>query len=161
MIMSKVWIILFCVWSMIMIAKLYIELIRPVLIKKTTTKELERNPKWLKSELTSQYYGLDDIDIVIVENQKFKTPMEVRVVKSSKKLEVLLPSYVVNTRDIELIAKLLLITKISTKISPQVGMLYVNKPSWWLSILNYMLDGGNINQSAVKWEEKDKKPIDF
>ena len=61
----------------------------------------------------------------------------------------------ITTKDIDNVAKLLLIGKISVKVSPQVGMLYINKPTYWLSILNYMLDGGEVNQSAVSWKEKE------
>ena len=68
--MREVYIIILCIWLGMLCIDLYIKIIRPFLIKKTT-KELEKNPKWLMSELRSQYYGLDDIDVILTENKRF------------------------------------------------------------------------------------------
>ena len=147
-------IILFVIWLILMCIRFYLYFIKPTLIKKTT-KEIERNPKWLISELRSQYYGLDDIDIILTENNKFLISPRIKLAKDKKHLKLLIPANMVTTNNIDDVAKLLLISKISIKISPRVGMLYANKPTYWLSILNYMLDGGSINQSAVSWKEKE------
>ena len=152
--MREVYIILLCICLGMFCIDLYTKIIRPFLIKKTT-KELEKNPKWLISELRSQYYGLDDIDIILTENNKFLISPRIKLAKDKKHLKLLIPANMVTTNNIDDVAKLLLISKISIKISPRVGMLYANKPTYWLSILNYMLDGGSINQSAVSWKEKE------
>ena len=152
--MREVYIIILCIWLGMLCIDLYIKIIRPFLIKKTT-KELEKNPKWLMSELRSQYYGLDDIDVILTENKRFLILPRIRLTKDKKRLELLIPADMITTKDIDNVAKLLLISKISIKVSPQVGMLYANKPTYWLSILDYMLDGGEVNQSAVSWKEKE------
>ena len=152
--MREVYIIILCIWLGMLCIDLYIKIIRPFLIKKTT-KELEKNPKWLMSELRSQYYGLDDIDVILTENKRFLILPRIRLTKDKKRLELLIPADMITTKDIDNVAKLLLISKISIKVSPQVGILYANKPTYWLSILDYMLDGGEVNQSAVSWKEKE------
>ena len=152
--MKEVYIILLCICLGMFYIDLYINIIRPFLIKKTT-KELEKNPKWLMSKLISQYYGLNDIDIILVENQKFNIMPRLEFNKREHRFKFLIPNDMATTEDVDIIAKLLLISKLSVKIGPQIGILYSNKPTYWLSILNYMLDGGNINPSNINWEQKE------
>ena len=157
----------FCIWLIYMSIKFYSNILRPYLVKKSM-KEIEKNPYWLISALRTQYYGLDDVDVILVENKYGVIPQfRAKVIDIDKKnktkeirLELLLPSSI-TTKEIDDIAKIALLGKICIKVTPSVGILYASKPTYWLSILNYMLDGGNINQSAVSWEEKDKKHIDF
>jgi hypothetical protein len=37
------------------------------------------------------------------------------------------------------------------------GVLFQDKPIHWLSILCYMLDGGDIKQEATSWEKVNMK----
>lgn len=112
------------------------------------TKEVERNPSWLVDKLRSEYYGFNDIDIIISNCPICSVP-RFRVSKSGK-LELYVPEdYSVWTRD--KIAQIALIGKIHIRHGISVG---ADKPVYWLSILCYMLDGGDINVSEITWEEK-------
>lgn len=158
---EEVYIILLFMWLGFMSVKAYFDFIRPILIKKNM-KEVEKNPKWLTPVIRSQYYGLDDVDVILVENKYgVKPQFRAKVVNVNKekrtkevRLELLLPT-TITTNEIDEIAKIALIGKLCIKIRPELAILYANKPAYWLSILNYMLDGGNINQSAVSWKEKE------
>lgn len=133
------------------LSRLYKFVIFPKIIEKTT-KEFDKNPKWIINELHSKYYGFHDIDIITAENSIGALP-RFRVAKKDKtRLEVLIPNDI-STRDIEQMGQIALVGKIKIKY----GLFFPDKPIHWLSILCFMLDGGEIN---VKEIEKDKKPID-
>lgn len=110
--------------------------------------EIEMNPKWFIGKLREDYYGFHDVDIILVDHAVGRLPC-FRKVKATKRIEVLL-SEEVKTSEVNSLAQLILATKIKMKY----GVYYPNKPIAWLSILCYMLDGGEINQIDAKWENK-------
>ena len=120
-------------------------------------KELEKNPKWITSNIHEQYYGFYDIDIILVDSKYGGLPY-VRMVKSTQHMEFLIPNDT-SIKDVDDIAK----QALNAKLKLKYGFYFPDKPAYWLAILCYMLDGGDIKQSATKWEkvEKDNKPIDF
>ena len=120
--------------------------LRSFIIEKGT-KDLEINPKWIISELQTNYYGFSDMDIVLVES-KFGNIPRFRYTKSNR--FQLLVSEDISTKDIDNIAQFALLGKIKIKY----GLWFPNKPAYWLSILLYMLDGGDIKQTTTSWEEK-------
>lgn len=124
--------------------QIFNNIIFPKLVEKTTT-EIERNPKWIMSEC--QEYGFQDIDIVLVESRLNCVP-RVRVAESGR--YELLVDKEVTTSDAPLIARLALAGKIRAKY----GLSFSHKPVYWLSLLCYMLDGGEIKQDTVMWEKK-------
>ena len=111
-------------------------------------KELERNPKWVTSRLP--YYGFGDIDIVVCESKWGMLP-RFRLGKNNK-FELLIDN---DTRieDAEDIGRLALVGKLKAKYN----IWFPEKPIYWLSILCYMLDGGDIQMSSVSWEEAHKR----
>ena len=54
------------------------------------------------------------------------------------------------TKDAEEVVRLALVGKIYIKHN----LFFPDKPTHWLSILCYMLDGGDINEVATSWEKK-------
>ena len=128
----------------------------PFMVKKGM-KEIEKNPKWITSNIHDQYYGFHDIDIILTES-KYNSLPYVRVTKSPRRMELLI-SNDTSIKDVDIIAK----QALSAKIKLKYGLYYPDKPAYWLAILCYMLDGGDIKQEATKWEkvEKDNKPVDF
>lgn len=110
---------------------------------------LEKNPKWLLPELRSQYYGFHDIVIYVVKNT-YISSINLHYHTALKCLEVFIPEYEAVPRDIDDIAKFIL----AGKIFLQHKIRITDKPVYWLSILCYMLDGGEVRQSQVQWEKK-------
>ena len=131
---------------------LFSNIIIPKIIK-YGMKEKDRNPKWITSQL--QYYGFNNVDIVLCESKWGNLPY-FRFGKN-KKLELWV-DYDTSVRDIEEIGRLALASKIKAKYN----LSFFNKPIYWLSILCYLLDGGDIQMSNISWEEshKNKKPLD-
>lgn len=126
-------------------SRLYKFVIFPKIIEKTT-KEFDKNPKWITDELHSKYYGFSDIDFITAENAIGALP-RFRVSKEDEtRLELLIPNDI-STRDIEKIGQVALVGKIKIKY----GLFFPDKPIHWLSILCFMLDGGEV---AVKDIEK-------
>lgn len=126
-------------------------LIRPKILD-MTTKEFDKNPKWITNELHSNHYGFDDIDFIPAENFLGTLP-RFRVSKSDKtRLEILFPNDT-STKDVEQIGRIALVGKIKIKY----GLFFPDKPLHWLSILLFMLEGGDV---TIKDISKDKKPID-
>lgn len=119
--------------------------IYPKLLDALTT-EVERNPSWLSEKLRSEYYGYSDIDFITCECPLCHVP-RFRVTKDER-LELLVPNDF-TVWDRERIGKIALIGKIRIKY----GLTVPDKPIYWLSILCYLLDGGDINVSETKWEE--------
>lgn len=126
---------------------LYKLFIKPWLIEKNT-KDIEVNPKWITPKIRSEYYGLYDVDIVLAQSTFGLLP-RCRLSKDKKRLQLLIPEDTL-TRDIDLVAQLAL----AAKIKITYGLWYPEKSAHWLSILCYLLDGGDIKESATKWEPK-------
>lgn len=114
------------------------------------TKEIEKNPKWIMPELKNKYYGFHDLDIILVNSPLGMIP-RFKLEKKTNRLQLLIPEDT-TTRDLEEIAHLALMGKLKIKYNAW----YPDKPTQWLSILNYLLDGGDIRIEAVKWEELQK-----
>lgn len=112
------------------------------------TKDIEKNPNWIMQKLKENYYGFEDIDIVIVNSPLGMVPRFRTDKKQNNKLQLLIPEDI-STEDIGDISRLALAGKIKIKY----GLWYPDKPTYWLSILNYILDGGNINIEAAKFEK--------
>ena len=127
--------------------RLYKLVIFPKIINKTT-KEFDKNPKWITDELKSKYYGFHDIDFITAENTIGALP-RFRVAKDDDTRLEMLISVDTTTREVEQIGQVALVGKIKIKY----GLFFPDKPIYWLSILCFMLDGGEV-------EVKDKKPID-
>lgn len=113
-------------------------------------KEIDRNPKWITSKL--QYYGFDDIDIVLCTSKWGMLP-RFRPGKNDK-IELWIDNDT-STKDIEDIGKLALIGKLKSKY----GLWFPDKPIHWLSILCYMLDGGDVLMKSISCKENNK-PLD-
>lgn len=126
------------------------------ILAEKTTKEIERNPKWITPKLKEKYYGFSDIDIITVESPIGSLPRfrlkEKKNKDDEERLELLIPEDT-SVNDIDEVAKLALQGKLFLYHNISIS----DKPAYWLSILCYMLDGGDIN---IKETEKDKKPID-
>ncbi len=116
-------------------------IILPILIEKAT-KEIEKNPKWIVSRLNEKYYGFSDIDIITVESPTDTLPrfrLNNKKKKDEEKLELLI-SDDTSIDEIDEIAKLAL----HGKIYIYYNITAPDKPAYWLSILLYLLDGGDI-----------------
>ena len=107
-------------------------------------KEIDRNPKWITSKL--QYYGFNDIDIVLCESKWGMLP-RFRAGKENR-LELWIDNDT-STRDVDDIGHLALCVKLKAKY----GLWFPDKPTYWLSILLYMLDGGNIEMREQEKQE--------
>lgn len=107
-------------------------------------KEVDRNPKWITSKL--QYYGFTDIDIVLCESKWGMLP-RFRAGKNNR-LELWIDNDT-STKDVEDIGQLALCAMIRVKY----GLWFPDKPIYWLSILLYMLDGGDVNMIDRKQQE--------
>lgn len=118
------------------IGNLIIQNILPKLAEKRV-KEIEKNPKWITPKLREEYYGFDDIDIILAQSSYPILPF-FRLAKNNR-FELLVPDDI-TTKDVNLISQLALAGKIKIKYN----VLYLDKPVDWLSILCYMLDGGDI-----------------
>ena len=116
-----------------------------------TNKELERNPQWLTGYLRSNYYGFEDIDFIICECPICNVP-RFRVPKDLNRLELFVPNDFSNW-DRDKIARVALLGKIKIKHGVDASF---DKPIYWLSILCYMLEGGDINVSETRCEKKEE-----
>lgn len=125
----------------------------PWLLNKKT-KDIEKNPKWITSK-TKDHYGFSDIDFIVVESPLGAVP-RLRVSKNKDRLQLLIGEDTL-TRDVDNLMRAALAAKIKIKY----GLWFPDKSTHWLSILLYMLDGGDIKQETVSWEEKDKKSVDL
>ena len=130
-------------------SKIYKYFLRPWLLEKTT-KDIEINPKWITDKLRKEYYGFSDIDFILVD-ATFGWLPRVRLSKDNK-LQVLLPEDF-STKDVDKLAQVTLVAKIKWKYN----LWFPDKPTFWLSILCYMLDGGEINQDATSWKESKRQ----
>lgn len=119
------------------IVNIFNNVILPFIINKRT-KDIEKNPEWITSRVQNKYYGFSDIDFIIVDSPLGRIP-RFRLSKDRKRLELLI-SDDTKVDDIEAIAKVALMGKIQVRY----GLSFQDKPIHWLSILCYMLDGGDI-----------------
>ena len=142
-------VLMLLIGGMCLLYELSNKIVFPWVVHKRT-KEIEKNPKWIISKLQDQYYGFKDIDIIVVDSPLGMIP-RFEVAKDSDRLQLLVPEDT-SVKDIDDIAKLALAGKIKIKY----GVWYPEKSTQWLSILNYMLDGGEIKMEATKWEEINK-----
>jgi len=131
--------------------KVYKYFVYPWILRKTTT-DIEKNPKWITERVHKKYYGFYDIDIILAQCTFGYLP-RLRWTKDDR-LQILIPEDTL-VRDIESVARVALAAKIKIKY----GLWFPDKPIHWLAILCYMLDGGDIKESATSWE--DKKPLDL
>ena len=118
------------------------------------TSDIDLNPKWIISE-AKHYYGFSDIDFVIVESPLGMTP-RFRISKNKKRLQLLIDNDT-TTNDINDILHVALVGKLKLNY----GLWFPDKPLYWLSILCYMLDGGDIKEESTSWENVDKKGVDL
>lgn len=107
-------------------------------------KETDRNPKWIMSKL-SQYYGFNEVDIVLCTSKWGMLPC---MREGKEKLELWIdedtPTSDVN--DIGIMA-------LAGVLKMKYGILDLDKPIYWQSILLYMLDGGEIEmKDKIKQE---------
>jgi hypothetical protein len=114
------------------------------------TKEIEKNPKWITNK-SKDYYGFTDIDFILVESKIFDALPRLRITKDHR-FQLLLSTDTL-TKDVDDIIKVAL----SGKIYVKYGVFFPDKSIHWLSILCYMLDGGDIKQEATSWEETNMK----
>ena len=124
------------------------KVIFPWIVDKRTV-DIEKNPKWIISKLQDKYYGFNDIDIITVDSPLGWIP-RFRLDKYKKDRLQLLISEDVSINDLDAIAQLALAGKIRIKYD----LWYPEKPAHWLAILNFMLDGGDVNTEMTKLKEK-------
>lgn len=114
-------------------------------------KEVEKNPKWITSKLYN-YYGFSDIDIILCESKWGMLP-RFRTGKNNR-LELLIDPET-SVDEVEDIGRLALAGKIKTKYGVWVN----DKPLHWMSILCYMLDGGDVNIETISKEEAETRNL--
>lgn len=122
-------------------------------VVKRKTTVIEKNPKWITSRIQEKYYGFNDIDFILAECPLGGLP-KFNISKDKERIELWIPNDI-PIRDLESLAKIALLGKIKIRY----GIYFPEKPIYWLSILCYMLDGGDIKQESVTWEEAHGKKI--
>ena len=137
-------VLILAIMGLMIIHILFRYVISPAIIE-SGIEDIEKNPKWITSRLHDKYYGFNDIDFVIVKSKFGRLP-RFRVGKKGKALEMLI-SEDTPTKDVEIIGMLAL----ASKIKIQHGIFLPGRPIYWLSVLCYMLDGGDINEEVVSW----------
>ena len=123
---------------------LFASIILPILVKKGT-KLIEKNPKWIMSE-TSAYYGFQDIDFMMVES-RFEITPRFRINDKTNRFELLLPNDIPANYSDDIVRLAL-----AAKLKLKYNLFFPEKSTYWLSVLCYLLDGGNIEQ--IKCEEE-------
>ena len=109
-------------------------------------KEIEKNPKWIVDKVKGVYYGFHDIDFILAESNIFSSLPRFKISKTDR-YELWLPSDI-SIKDVDEIVRLALVGKIQVKY----GLIFRDKSLNWLSILCYMLDGGDIREDKVAFE---------
>ena len=132
--------------------KIWKYIIFPFVVKKTT-HEIEKNPKWITPKLRQNYYGFSNIDIITARSTigalpRFRLNSKER---DEERLELLI-SEDTPVNDIDKVATLAL----QGKLHVYYNLYFPDKPAYWLSILLYMLDGGDIKPESIVWESKNK-----
>lgn len=129
-------------------SKLFKDVILPKIVEKKTV-ETEVNPKWIKSKVEGKY-GFQDIDFILARSPFNNLPYMRMINKDETIRFQFILSEDTSINDVNEMARLALAGKIYVKYH----VLYMDKPLFWLSILCYMLDGGDINESKTAWSEK-------
>lgn len=132
--------------------KIWKYVIFPFVVKKTT-HEIEKNPKWITPKLRQNYYGFSNIDIITARSTigglpRFRLNSKER---DKERLELLI-SEDTPVNDIDKVATLAL----QGKLHVYYNLYFPDKPAYWLSILLYMLDGGDIKPESIVLESKNK-----
>lgn len=141
--MEDILVVIFTVSVVYTILQTLKYIILPKIIVKSM-KEIETNPKWIISK--ANYYGFHDIDIILTKSKYGGLPCT-RVTKENR-FQLLIPEDTL-TKDAEEVVRLALLGKICMKYN----LFFPDKPTHWLSILCYMLDGGDIKEEATSWKE--------
>lgn len=132
--------------------KIWEYIIFPFIVKKTT-HEVEKNPKWITPKLRQNYYGFSNIDIITARSTIGALPrFRLNSKEKDKERLELLISEDTPVNDIDKVATLAL----QGKLHVYYNLYFPDKPAYWLSVLLYMLDGGNINPESIVWENKNK-----
>ena len=132
--------------------KIWKYIIFPFIVKKTT-HEVEKNPKWITPKLRQNYYGFSNIDIITARSTIGALPrFRLNSKEKDKERLELLISEDTPVNDIDKVATLAL----QGKLHVYYNLYFPDKPAYWLSVLLYMLDGGNINPESIVWENKNK-----
>ena len=143
--MKEVIALLFVIFIVYIATRVFKWFVLPVILD-MDTKETERNPKWIVDKVKGVYYGFHDIDFVLAENNIFSSLPRFKITKTNR-YELWLPSDI-SIREVDEIVRLALVGKIKIKY----GLDFGNKSLHWLSILCYMLDGGDIREDKVAFE---------
>lgn len=143
--MKEVIALLFVIFIVYIATRVFKWFVLPVILD-MDTKEIERNPKWIVDKVKGIYYGFHDIDFILAENNMFSSLPRFKITKANR-YELWLPSDI-SIRDVDEIVRLALVGKIKIKY----GLDFDNKSLHWLSILCYMLDGGDIREDKVAFE---------
>lgn len=130
-------------FAVLILIKIWKSWIYPLIIEHTT-KEIEKNPKWITPKLRETYYGFSNVDIIVAENSlgmlpRFHIHRITDEEKTEERFEVLIPSNV-SVKDVDDLATLIL----QAKLHIYYKLDYFDKSADWLSILLYLLDGGDI-----------------
>ena len=132
--------------------KIWKYIIFPFVVKKTT-HEIEKNPKWITPKLRQNYYGFSNIDIITARSTIGALPrFRLNSKETDKERLELLISEDTPVNDIDKVATLAL----QGKLHVYYNLHFPDKPAYWLSILLYMLDGGDIKPESIVWESKNK-----
>ena len=132
--------------------KIWKYIIFPFVVKKTT-HEVEKNPKWITPKLRQNYYGFSNIDIITARSTIGALPrFRLNSKEKDKERLELLISEDTPVNDIDKVATLAL----QGKLYVYYNLHFPDKPAYWLSILLYMLDGGDIKPESIVWESKNK-----
>ena len=120
--------------------------------KRLHTK-LKKNPKWITPKLRQNYYGFSNIDIITARSTIGALPrFRLNSKEKDKERLELLISEDTPVNDIDKVATLAL----QGKLHVYYNLYFPDKPAYWLSILLYMLDGGDIKPESIVWESKNK-----
>lgn len=132
--------------------KIWKYIIFPFIVKKTT-HEIEKNPRWITPKLKQNYYGFSNIDIITARSTigmlpRFRLNSKE---KGKERLELLIPEDT-PVNDIDKVATLAL----QGKLHVYYNLHFPDKPAYWLSILLYLLEGGDIKPESIVWGSKNK-----
>lgn len=112
-----------------------------------------KNPKWITPKLRQNYYGFSNIDIITARSTIGALPrFRLNSKEKDKERLELLISEDTPVNDIDKVATLAL----QGKLHVYYNLYFPDKPAYWLSILLYMLDGGDIKSESIVWESKNK-----
>ena len=132
--------------------KIWKYIIFPFVVKKTT-HEVEKKPKCITPKLRQNYYGFSNIDIITARSTigalpRFRLNSKE---KDGERLELLI-SEDTPVNDIDKVATLAL----QGKLHVYYNLYFPDKSAYWLSVLLYMLDGGDIKSESIVLESKNK-----